>query len=215
VPGAASPEANPKKKALHATQAETERVQNLRQQYCQSIREVRPQDLIFIDETGVNLAMVRLYARALKGQRAYGERPYSRGENVTLIGAIALAGFVGAMSVDGGTNGDVFITFVEQILVPNLWPGACVVLDNLPAHKVQGVRAAVEAAGARLVYLSPYSPDFNPIENCWSKLKEYLRSVAARNREALDEAITNALDLVRLKDIRNWFAHCCYCTSSS
>ncbi len=190
-------------------------MQNLRQQYWQSIRELRPEDLIFIDETGVNLAMVRLYARALEGQRAYGERPYSRGKNVTLIGAIALTGFVGAMTVEGGTNGDVFITFVEQILVPNLWPGACVVLDNLPAHKVAGVGAAIEAAGARLVYLSPYSPDFNPIENAWSKLKAYLRSVAARTRDALDQAIGEALDLMTLKDIRNWFAHCCYCTSSN
>lgn len=156
--------------------------------------------------------MVRLYARALKGQRAYGGCPYHRGKNVTLIGAIALAGVVGAMTVEGGTNGDVFITFVEQILAPNLWSGACVVLDNLPAHKVEGVRVAIEAVGAQLVYLSPYSPDFNPIENSWSKLKAYLRSVAARTREALDEAIGEALDLMTLKDIRNWFAHCCYCT---
>jgi transposase len=190
-------------------------VQILRQQYWQSIRQVRPEDLIFIDETGVNLALVRLYARALKGRRAYGGRPCSRGKNVTLIGAIALVGVVGAMTVTGGTNADVFITFVEQILVPNLWPGACVVLDNLPVHKVAGVRAAIEAAGARLVYLPPYSPDFNPIENSWSKLKAYLRSVAARTRDALDQAIGEALDLMTLKDIRNWFAHCCYCTSSN
>lgn len=190
-------------------------MQILRQQYWQNIQQVRPEDLIFVDETGVNLALVRLYARALKGRRADGGRPCRRGTNVTLIGAIAMVGVVGAMTVTGGTNADVFITFVEQILVPNLWPGACVVLDNLPAHKVAGVRAAIEAAGARLVYLPPYSPDFNPIENSWSKLKAYLRSVAARTRDALDQAISEALDLMTLKDIRNWFAHCCYCTSPS
>jgi len=176
---------------------------------------VRPEDLVFIDETGMNLSMVRLYGRALEGQRAYGERPYTRGKNVTLIGALSLTGFIAAWTTDGGINGDAFIGFVEQILVPNLWPGACVVMDNLPAHKVEEVRPAIEAVGARLVYLSPYSPDFSPIENCWSKLKQYLRSVAARSRDALDQAISDAMNLVTIKDIRNWFAHCCYCTLPS
>ena len=174
---------------------------------------MRPEDLVFIDETGMNLSMVRLYGRAVEGQRAYGERPYTRGKNVTLIGALALTGFVAGWTIDGGTNGDAFIGEVEQILVPNLWPGACVVMDNLPAHKIEEVRSALEAIGARLVYLSPYSPDLNPIETCWSKLKQYLRSVAARTRDALDQAISNAMNLVTIKDIRNWFAHCCYCTS--
>ena len=119
---------------------------------------------------------------------------------------------VAAWTTDGGINGDAFIGFVEQILVPNLWSGACVVMDNLPAHKVEEVRPAIEAVGATLVYLSPYSPDFNPIETCWSKLKQYLRSVAARTRDALDQAISDAMNLVIVEDIRNWFAHCCYCT---
>jgi len=119
VPAAATAEADTKKKSLHATQTATQRVQILRQQYWQSIRGGRPEDLIFIDETGVNLALVRLDARALKGQRAYSGRPYSRGNNLTFIGAIALVGVVRAMTVTGGTNGDGFITFVEQILVPN------------------------------------------------------------------------------------------------
>jgi transposase len=176
---------------------------------------VRPEDLVFIDETGINLAMVRLYGRAPEGQRAYGERPLVRGKNVTLIGALGLTGFVAAWTTDGGINGDAFIGFVEQILIPNLWPGACVVMDNLPAHKVEEVRPAIEAVGARLVYLSPYSPDFNPIENCWSKLKQHLRSVAARTRDSLAQALSDAMNLVTLEDIRNWFAHCCYCISPS
>lgn len=117
------------------------------------------------------------------------------------------------MTVNGSTNGDVFRAFVTQILVPNLWDGACVVMDNLSAHKVEGIREMIEATGARLVYLSPYSPDFNPIENCWSKLKEYLRSVAPRTRDELDAAVRDAMDLVSLKDIHNWFTHGCYCTS--
>lgn len=176
---------------------------------------MRPEDLVFIDETGMNLAMVRLYGRALEGQRAYGERPYQRGKNVTLIGALGLTGFVAAWTTDGGINGDAFIGFVEQMLIPNLWPGACVVMDNLPAHKVEEVRPAIEAVGARLVYLSPYSPDFNPIENCWSKLKQYLRSVAARTRDHLDQAITDAMHLITPKDIYGWFSHCCYCIAST
>ena len=159
--------------------------------------------------------MTRTYARAVKGKRAYGDRPYPRGENITLIGAIALKGFLGAMTINGGVGGDVFQVYVEQILAPNLWPGATVVVDNLPAHKIKSIQKVIEAAGARVVYLSAYSPDFNPIENCWSSLKEYLRSSAARTREALETAINNAIDLVTLKDIRNWFTHCCYCTSLS
>jgi transposase len=86
-------------------------------------------------------------------------------------------------------------------------------MDNLPAHQVKGVREKIESVGASLIYLSPYSPDFNPIENCWSKLKQYLRSVAARSREALEEAISLGLDLITEQELRNWFAHCCYCTS--
>jgi transposase len=197
---------------LHASQAETDRVQLLRQEYWEAIRDIRAEDLVFIDETGVNLMMVRLYARALKGERATGERPHKQGSNVTLIGAMSLNGMVAALSLDGGINGDVFKYFIEYILVPNLWVGACVVMDNLSAHRVDGIRELIEAAGAKLVYLSPYSPDFNPIENCWSKVKEFLRSVAARSREALDEAMTDALNAVTLKDIKGWFTYRCYCT---
>ena len=184
----------------------------LRQEYREEIRDIRPEDLVFIDETGVNLMMVRLYARALKGERATGERPDKQGSNVTLIGAMSLNGIVAALSLDGGINGDIFKYFIEHILVPNLWIGACVVMDNLSSHGVDGIRELIEAAGAKLVYLSPYSPDFNPIENCWSKVKEFLRSVGARSREALDQAITDALNAVTLNDIKGWFTYRCYCT---
>jgi transposase len=111
---------------------------------------------------------------------------------------------LGALTVEGGTNGDVFRVFVEQILVPCLWPGAVVVMDNLSAHKVKGIQEIIEAAGAKVVYLSPYSPDFNPIENCWSKLNQYLRAVASQTRDALETALTAGLELISLKDIRNW-----------
>ena len=187
------------------------RVQTLRVKYWEQVREVAPENLIFIDETGVNLTVVRSHARAFGGKRAYGERPYYHSENITLFGAIGLSGWVGAMTLNGGTNGDTFRFFLENILVPNLWEGACVVMDNLPAHKVKGIRELIEQKGAKLVYLSPYSPDFNPIENCWSKIKEFLRCVAARSRDALEEAISTALDTIVSNDIRNYFTHCCYC----
>lgn len=121
-------------------------------------------------------------------------------------------GFLTGLSFDGGNNGDTFLWFVEEILVPSLWPGAVVVMDNLPAHKVQGVTEAIASVGAKVVYLAPYSPDFNPIENLWSKLKSHLRSIEARTSETLHEAIRDGLQLITLKDVHNWFTHCCYCT---
>ena len=134
MPSHSKAKSDTKKKSLHATQAETERVQILRQEYRQIVQNIHPEDLISIDETGVNLAMIRMYARAYKGQRAYGGRPEQRGENITVVGVIASSGFVGAMTVNGSTNGDVLRAFVTQILVPNLCDGACVVMDNLSAH---------------------------------------------------------------------------------
>ena len=194
---------------MHASERDTERVQQLRVQYWRVIGEVNLEDLVFVDETGSNLAMTRRYARALKGSRAYGDAPYQRGNNLTLIGAMALRGLVGEMTLPGATDGLAFQTYVTQVLVPNLWPGACVVMDNLAAHKVAGIRSAIEAVGATVVYLSPYSPDFSPIENCWSKVKEFLRARAARTYAELDQAITDAIAAVTTKDIIGWFTHCC------
>lgn len=157
--------------------------------------------------------MVGLYARAPIGQRAYSPCPLKKGKNVSLIGAMTLEqGFLTGLSFEGGTDGSTFLWFVEEILVPKLWSGAVVVMDNLPAHKVQGVAEAIESVGANVVYLSPYSPDFNPIENLWSKLKSHLRSVEARSYDTLHQAIRDGLQLISSIDVRHWFAHCCYCT---
>lgn len=178
-------------------------------EYWQVIGEVNIADLVFVDETGSNLAMTRRYARSLQGRRAYNDAPYQRGNNLTLIGAMALRGLIGEMTLPGATDGLAFKTYVTQVLVPNLWVGACVVMDNLPAHKVAGIREAIESVGATVVYLSPYSPDFSPIENCWSKVKEFLRARAARTYAQLDQAITDALSAVTSQDIIGWFTHCC------
>ena len=161
----------------------------------------------------MNLALVRLYARALRGHRARGSRPQKRGKNVSMLGAIALKGVVASVNLLGAADGISFEAFVYQKLVPNLWKGACVVLDNSSIHKGKEIEQAIESAGARLLYLPPYSPDFNPIETFWSKVKSILRSLAARTYQALDAAILQAFNQVSQKDFFNWFTHCCYCTS--
>ena len=166
------------------------------------MKDIEPSNLFFWDETGINLALARLWARSFRGTRAYSQQPFYSGGNITLIGAIALRGFLGGMTFGGGTNSVAFRVFIKKVLVPQLWPGACVVMDNLPAHQVKGVREMIESAGASLIYLFPYSPDFNPIENCWSKLKQYLRSAAARSRDALEETVSLGLDLITKNDIR-------------
>lgn len=127
-----------------------------------------------------------------------------------MIGAMSTEGIIATITFTGGTNASAFVTYVTQVLVPNLWSGATVVMDNFSSHKVAGIREAIEAVGAKLVYLSPYSPDFSPIENCWSKVKEFLRSLAARTYLELDEAITNAFNAVTKQDIIGWFTQCCY-----
>jgi transposase len=164
--------------------------------------------LVFIDEAGSNLSMSREYAWAPNGERANDAKPYNWGDNVTMIGALTLKGILTMMTVNGGTSGEVFLAFVKQFLVPKLRKGNLVIMDNLSAHKVDGVDELIESAGARVWYLPPYSPDFNPIEHCWSKIKSILRAVKARSRIALDRAIANAMKLITLKDIRGWFGHC-------
>lgn len=132
-----------------------------------------------------------------------------------MVGAIALKGIVTALTYTGGTDGLTFKTFVEKALLPQLWEGACVVMDNFSSHKVEGVRELIESVGAKLIYLPPYSPDFSPIENFWSKVKQHIRSTSALTAETLDQAITDAFEAVSLKDILHWFTYRCYCTSLS
>ena len=129
---------------------------------------------------------------------------------MTVLGALSLEGMVEAMTIEGSTDGQVFSTFIEDVLVPALRPGQIVIMDNLSSHKVDGIQDAIEAVGARLEYLPPYSPDFSPIEKCWSKFKAILRAKAARTCEHLDQAITEAFDMITPQDARGWFAHCGY-----
>ena len=154
--------------------------------------------------------MARLYARAPKGKRASASAPVNKGKNVTVLGALSLAGIVEALTIDGSADGQVVSTFIQEVLGPALRPGQIVIMDNLSAHKVEGIRDAIEARGARLEYVPSYAPDLSPIEKCWSKLKAILRAKAARTRAYLDQAITEALNMITAQDARGWFAHCGY-----
>lgn len=164
----------------------------------------------FIDESGVNLAMTRLYGRAPRGQRAVGSVPINYGENLTIIGAIGTGGLDALMTVDGATDGEIFRVYVGEVLCPTLRPGDIVLMDNLGAHKVRGIREAIEGRGAKLIYLPPYSPDLSPIERCWSKIKTVLRAKGARTRRALERAIKEAIETITESDALAWFAHCGY-----
>jgi transposase len=188
-------------------------VQQQRVEFWQRIGGILAKDLIFIDESGINLALTRLFARAPKGKRATGKRPHQRGKNVSLIGAIGLHGLITQVSLLGSTDSLTFEAFIAQKLVPQLWSGACVLMDNASIHKTDEIEQLIAKAGAKLIYLPPYSPDFSPIENCWSKIKSLLRSIGARNYPDLAKAIKDAFDQISLKDIQGWFTHCCYCTS--
>jgi transposase len=166
-----------------------------------------------IDESGVTTAMTRTRGRAPAGVRVHGAVPGGHWKVTTLVGAIRggeAGGVAAAMTLEGATDADAFGAFVEKVLVPQLRPGDLVVMDNLSSHKVAGVREMIESAGARLRYLPPYSPDLSPIEKCWSKVKQFLRSVAARTAEALNDAIAAALRAVTASDVRGWFGHCGY-----
>ena len=164
----------------------------------------------FIDESGVNLSLTRLYGRAPKGERVIGSVPQNYGENITMLASLSREGLGALMTVNGATDGDVFKVYVEQVLCPSLRRGDIVVMDNLGAHKVSGIREAIERRGAKLIYLPPYSPDLSPIEKCWSKIKQVLRGIGARTRETLEAAIKQAISTITKADAVAWFAHCGY-----
>ena len=201
------------KKTLYASEKDNEKVHKKRVKFWETIRDIKTNNLIFIDESGVNLAMLRLYARSLKGTRARGEKPQKRGKNISIISALSLDKVLATKNIYGSVDGITFEAFSLTELVPKLWKDACVVMDNARIHLGEMVKESIEKAGANLIYLPPYSPEFSPIENFWSKVKAILRKIKARNYKDLIEGITSAMLQVTKQDIRNWFTHCCYCTS--
>jgi transposase len=167
--------------------------------------------LVFVDESGFNTSMTRLRARAPKGKRAYGKVPKNRGKNTTLIAAITLEGAMGeSMTVEGATDSEAFEAYVEHFLAPSLSKGQVVLLDGLGAHRPQRIRELIEERGADVLFLPSYSPDLNPIEEAFSKIKALVRKEGARVREALVEAIGRALAAVTPEDAAGFFAHAGY-----
>jgi len=183
-------------------------VQAQRTEFRVAVEALDPARLIFLDEAGANTAMTRAHGRAPKGQRVVGEAPQGHWRMTTMVAAIRLAGLSAALLFEGATDAEAFATFVEQVLVPALRAGDVVVMDNLSSHKGQRVQRAIEAAGAYVLFLPPYSPDFNPIEKVWSKVKALLRAAARRTVEGLWEAISAALLQVTPAECRNFFASC-------
>jgi transposase len=174
------------------------------------IGRIDPGCLVFVDEMGTHTSLAPLYAYAPIGERAFFEIPRNRGKNSTLLTSLHVGGMGPSMAVEGATTARVFETYVKRLLAPALRPGQVVVMDNLGAHRPKRVRELIEARGCELLYLPPYSPDLNPIEEALSKVKHFLRKIGARTKEALIEAMGQALAAVSAEDVRGFFVHCGY-----
>jgi transposase len=168
---------------------------------------VDPRELVFVDETGTNTSLSPRYAYSPKGRRAYAQVPRNRGANTTLLASMSLEGMGPCLAVEGATTATVFEAYVEKVLAPSLRRGQIVVVDNLGAHKSERARRLIEGRGCQLLFLPPYSPDFNPIEEAFSKIKGTLRKAQARTREALIEALGVAISAVTARDARGFFEH--------
>jgi transposase len=198
--------ADVQKKSAHAAEQERADVLRRREDWFEGQLDLDPERLIFIDETWASTNMARLRGRALKGERLRAAIPHGHWKTTTFVAGLRLSGMAAPMVLDGPINRDAFQAYVDQILVPELNPGDVVIMDNLGSHKGPAIRAAIEAAGARLLFLPPYSPDFNPIENAFSKLKAHLRAAAERTLDGLWSRIGNVLDLFTPQECANFFA---------
>jgi transposase len=185
-------------------------VKTRREDWRVEFAKVDPSRLVFLDESGTTTAMTRRYGRAPRGRRVDAAVPHGHWKVLTLTAAVRLSGVGGCLVLDGATDAMVFETYAERVLAPTLHPGDVVILDNLPAHKQEPAEAAIRAAGAEVRFLPPYSPDLNPIEKMFSKVKESLRATAARTIDSLVDAIGVALRSVTDRDIIGWFRSCGY-----
>ena len=173
-------------------------------------RSLDARRLVFVDEMGTNISLSPVYGWAKKGERAQCSVPRNRGKNTTLLSSMSMEGMGPSLAVEGATNREVFETYVELILAPTLRRGQVVVMDNLTAHKGERVRELIEGQGCELMYLPTYAPDFNPIEEAFSKIKGLMRKAEARSREALLEAMGRAISALSAEDARGFFEHCGY-----
>ena len=193
------------KKSLHAVERDTEANRERRREFLETIQAISPERLIYLDESGVTTSMTRLYGRCLGGRRIHEATPGGHWKILTILSAMSVRGLIATMTIEEPTDSDIFLAYVEQVLCPALGPGDVVVRDNLSSHKVQGVRERIESQGASVLYLPPYSPDLNPIEKAWAKLKQLLRSAKARTKEALDQAIAELLPTITEQEAQAWF----------
>ncbi|MBW9051560.1 IS630 family transposase [Rhizobium mesosinicum] len=194
-----------KKKSAHALEQDRPDVLKRRRAWFDGQLDLDPEKLIFIDETGLSTKMARLRGRAMRGERCRAGVPHGHWKTTTFTGALRLSGMTAPFVYDGAMNGNVFLAYVEQVLLPTLKIGDVVIMDNLPAHKTAGVRDAIERAGAKLMFLPPYSPDFNPIENAFSKLKAMLRARAERKIDALWDAVGALMPRFTTAECANYF----------
>ncbi len=199
------------KKTGHASEQERGDVKAAREAWFDSQTDLEPERLVFVDESGFSTKMARLRGWAPKGERCRAAIPHGHWKTTTFVAGLTLSGFCAPMLLDGPMDGEAFLAYgASRCSAPALQPGDIVIMDNLPAHKVAGVCEAIEAVGASLLYLPPYSPDFNPIENAFSKLKAHVRKAAARTVETLDAAVAAALNTFRPNECENFFAHAGY-----
>jgi transposase len=168
--------------------------------------------IVFLDESGVNTGMTRLYGRATGKERVVDSAPENHKKNTTIISAIRFNGVTASMTIQGAMNGSIFTDYIKNHLVPLLKPRDVVIMDNLRTHKIAGIKEAIEGAGATILYLPPYSPDLNSLEEMWSKMKAYLRKMKARTDDMLLTAIDTLLTSIPLSDILGWFSHAGYNT---
>jgi len=198
------------KKTAHAAEQQRDDVLAARRAWFEAQLDLDPRKLVFIDESGLNTKMARLRGRSKRGERCRAAVPHGHWKSTTFTAGLRIDGIVAPWLLDGAMDGEAFLVYVQKVLAPTLVPGDIVVMDNLPAHKVTGVREAIEAAGAELRYLPPYSPDFNPIEMAFAKIKAFLRKLAARTIPGLFDAVALALDIFKPDEFRNLFAHAGY-----
>jgi transposase len=199
-----------KKEAFRAQEREREAVIEERAEFLEWLKTVDLERLWVLDEAASHIAMTPIYGRSRRGQRLSESVPRNRGTVTTLFGALNLRGMTALMTILGGTSGPVFVMYIERMLCPLLQPGDIVILDNLAAHKVNAVRELVEARGASLKFLPPYSPDLSPIEEAWSKVKHIMRALKPRNAAQLDEAFLRGANSITARDAAAYFEHCGY-----
>jgi transposase len=202
--------ASASKKSLRAAEQDRPDVAAARRAWVENQSKLDPGRLVFIDETGTSTNMARLRGRAPRGERLVGKVPHGHWKTTTFVAALRTNALTAPCVIDGPMNGDAFLAYVEQVLVPTLKPGDVVVMDNLSSHKLPAIREAIEVAGARLLYLPPYSPDFNPIEQLFAKLKAALRKAAERSVESLWNRIAILLKIFPPDECANYFRNSGY-----